>query len=761
MDKLAVKHLHYCAICVGILFSMMFSQGPAHAATFCVSTAAELTSALTTVESNGADDVIQIVQGTYQGNFVYASNEAQHLTIEGGYTASCASRNVDPSNTVLDGEATATVLDLSSNPAADFVIDGLTLQNGSTNSDGGGLFVSVNGDLTLTNSTIRNNSAYDYYSDGGGVYVVASTATLTNNTIHDNTANDDGGGIYVDASTLTLTNNTIRSNSANDHGGGMYVDAPTVTLHNNTIGSNSANDDGGGMFVDASTVTLTENIISSNSTNDDGGGMLIYYPSSMTLTNNTIRTNFANGSESNGGGVFAYAATTVILTNNTISGNFGDDGGGIYTYHASTVSLSSNTISANFANDDGGGVFDDCSTTVTLTNNVISSNTANDKGGGILAGCGGSTVTFTNNTISGNTANDSGGGVWLYLYYDSDNTNIYNNIIWGNIGAQGADLYVDNDGNSNSTPSRVNLYNNDFDLRTMFIHVPFSIDPSNLDQNPFVVDSAQEDYHLQECSPAINRGRNDAPAIPMTDKDGNARIGDGVVDMGAFEFSGPVIGLPCINDISPTSTHIGSLVTLTGKTFGDTQGSGTVTFDSTVAQVSSWGDTHIEVKVPLLPPGLYEVVVTTNVGSGNPFRFEVTKICPSQVTLSGALNKQAKLGILYRFRNEVMRRSAVGRQYIRLFYQHALEASWLLLRHPDLRAQARDVLDKLLPKFEGAVDGHWALLSATDKAAIKNLLDAISVQASPRLQRTIRRLQSDLQRREPLSLFKIHVEAAR
>jgi len=55
-------------------------------ATFCVTNATELQTALITAESNGEDNTIQIVQGTYNGNFTYASTEAYGLTVEGGYT---------------------------------------------------------------------------------------------------------------------------------------------------------------------------------------------------------------------------------------------------------------------------------------------------------------------------------------------------------------------------------------------------------------------------------------------------------------------------------------------------------------------------------------------------------------------------------------------------------------------------------------------------------------------------------------------------
>ena len=71
---------------------------------FCVSTATELQAALTTAQNNGEDDIVQVVQGTYVGNFLYASVESTTLSLLGGYISECESRLIDPANTVVDAD---------------------------------------------------------------------------------------------------------------------------------------------------------------------------------------------------------------------------------------------------------------------------------------------------------------------------------------------------------------------------------------------------------------------------------------------------------------------------------------------------------------------------------------------------------------------------------------------------------------------------------------------------------------------------------
>ena len=476
----------------------------------CVSNAIELQAALSTAASNGEDDIIRIVQGTYDGNFVYASTEGNSLTVEGGYTGGCTSRVVNPENTVLDGGGIDTVLALASQGVAKFFVIGLTLQNGNTatGDDGGGLYAISKGHVTLTNNTFSENTAKE---SGGGAYVEGS-GTLINNTFTENTA-CHGGGVCVSSNKSSLTNNTFRGNTATSSGGGAYI-LGAYTLTNNIFSANVANI-GGGIHVPNSgghPRTLINNTFTGNTATGSGGGA--WLRGGPTLSGNAFCDNTAAES---GGGVFFYTrGASATLTDNSFSGNTAYDGGGIYL--------------------DGGGP--------TLINNTFSGNIVSASGGGAWIDFNNGNAVLINNTLTTNIAGSLGGGLWLSLGSNYWKGYLYNNIIWNNEASFGADLYIDNTGPEPFFPRPVELFNNDFDHSAAgtYIEIPFAIDPSNLDNvDPLFVGDA--DSHLTASSPCINSGDNDAPKLPVTDKDGNPRILNGTVDMGAYEFvpSGHVI----------------------------------------------------------------------------------------------------------------------------------------------------------------------------------------------------------------------------
>lgn len=70
---------------------------------------------------------------------------------------------------------------------------------------------------------------------------------------------------------------------------------------------------------------------------------------------------------------------------------------------------------------------------------------------------------------------------------------------------------------------------------------------------------------------------------------------------------------PVIGNIDPLVGVAGNIVTITGTGFGGT--TGTVRFGTNAAQVVSWSDSLIQVQVPAVTAGYYEISVTTRSGA--------------------------------------------------------------------------------------------------------------------------------------------------
>ena len=296
---------------------LLTSMGMAKAETFCVSTAQELHDALTEAQSNGQDDIIRIVQGTYNGNFIYASTEAYGVTVEGGYTADCASRVVNPENTALDAGGSGPVLAFSApEVAAGFRVDGFTMQNGNVvGNHGAGLFINT----------------------AGGDVTVLETVVVSNTALSNGSMSIYGGGIYIrSAANVILENNVITQNSSWGsswcYGGGVGIGyVGTASLINNLIQNNRTMLGGGGAFVHAATTVIFEqNMVLNNYVDANwqgGGGVHLNSNQSSTVANNLFSDNQTWGY---GGAIYFYSLQTTFFVNNTIINNQARDGCGVW-----------------------------------------------------------------------------------------------------------------------------------------------------------------------------------------------------------------------------------------------------------------------------------------------------------------------------------------------------------------------------------------------------------------------------------------------
>jgi len=142
----------------------------------------------------------------------------------------------------------------------------------------------------------------------------------------------------------------------------------------------------------------------------------------------------------------------------------------------------------------------------------------------------------------------------MHNYWNS-NTRLTNSILWGNTAPDGPQIYND-DSSFAITYSDIQGgwpgYGN-IDEDPLFVRNPddggdgWEDDPAT----PNVDEGANDDYgdlHLQPGSPCIDTGDSDAvPPDIITDLDGNPRIVNEIVDMGAYELQ----MIPLSLDIKP------------------------------------------------------------------------------------------------------------------------------------------------------------------------------------------------------------------
>ena len=279
MKRDKIKEIQHSAIVFVAACFIFCSISTAKAETFCVQTSSALQSALNTAANNGEADEIQIVQGTYTGNFTYETQEEYKLSVKGGYASGCTSRVVNASNTVLDGNSAGTVLMVDSVERADFECEGVTFQNGSAERGGGLRIVSQTGNVTLSNNLVSGNRATEF---GGGISTYSNgTITLTNNTISNNESDGYAGAASIHGSsagegTLVLTANTIKGNTADGAVGGLWTGCGSVSLINNLFYNNSAVWYHGAILIDGSSSTrVINNTISGNYAEGVGAGLTI------------------------------------------------------------------------------------------------------------------------------------------------------------------------------------------------------------------------------------------------------------------------------------------------------------------------------------------------------------------------------------------------------------------------------------------------------------------------------------------------------
>jgi predicted outer membrane repeat protein len=512
---------------------------------------------------SGAETSSTVLDGFTIDNVATANNSTRGISITNSAAPTLKNLIVKGNNTTTSWvDGSGIYIDGGGATIEGGTIGDATLQN--TCDDGCGIYATaLSAPLSIDGTTFTRNTG-GANTSGAGIALVnngTQTTTISNATFSYNSSADSGGAIYLDGSKISISGSTINNNSVTDsgmHGGAIYSTgaASSITISSTDFTANTTTSNGGAIYITGSTEATPLSITGGTFTGSGGldagslGGAIylgsmtnqslidgvtftglqgqkggaIYTQGALKIQNNSLI--YSNTSTLDGGGIRVDGANAaLVLDSSSVYSNTGTIAGGILVENSgsATIQNGSDIYSNEATGTLGGGIYNTTSGTVTITASTIRGNKAKQHGGASTWENGGGinnagTITIMNSTIAGNHGPNGGG------LNTTGTATVTNSIFWDNSGNSGKEeingtaavTYSDVEGSYTGT-GNINLD-------------PVFVTPAQASSG---TPTPAGDFHIQSGSNVVDQGTG--TGAPADDIDGDSRpLGSGI-DMGADE----------------------------------------------------------------------------------------------------------------------------------------------------------------------------------------------------------------------------------
>ncbi len=302
-----------------LLVLFLVSSAPARAAGYVVdpSGGADATTIGAAIALASDGDTIRVAAGTYYENLDTLGKSLSFISQDGPEVTTISGGGQGVLLTINRGESVS--IEGFSLTGADQAIElnqdaALSLVDVAVTQTGGSAIRVANGaELSARRLSVSRCGSED--GSGGAFYVRHGKLTLSNSTLSDNTA-DRGGAIYGYNANISLSGVDLLGNTAGAGGGLVLENGSLLSATSLAVEDNSASADGGGLYALDSSLILDGAQITGNTASGDGGG--IYAEGALTGSDWVL---------AGGEGAGLRCGEALSLSGATFHGNEAESGG--------------------------------------------------------------------------------------------------------------------------------------------------------------------------------------------------------------------------------------------------------------------------------------------------------------------------------------------------------------------------------------------------------------------------------------------------
>ena len=303
--------------------------------------------------------------------------------------------------------------------------------------------------VTIKSTTFSGNRLYGSDNEGGGAisFMNCQQVTLENSSFRNNNASVGAAFYFYKCKDVKIADSTLEANSASTHGIIYAALSNHFTFYNSTFADNFARA-ANFIILGNTLLNVTDSTFTGNRVDTYGAAIYLNQGPSAVI----VGSRFSNNNAASFGGAISATSSNLNIIDSNFTGNKASSGGAIDAEQC-TFGVEGSNFTENHAESFGGAIYSHNNTVFNVVRSAFNGNYITQHFGGAICTIHDSSVNISHSSFDGNAANEYGGAILL----SGQNSVMFNNSFSGNHAFKGGAIFLDE--GSQMTISKSNFTN--------------------------------------------------------------------------------------------------------------------------------------------------------------------------------------------------------------------------------------------------------------------------------------------------------------